>query len=96
MNKRVTKAAVKKAAYDDVMKGQPNKSASVPRWVWHRWDHERDRLRTTRWIGSIPRPTPDYHREGSLAEIEKKEMPGREACSKERPGSDPGLRHSSS
>jgi hypothetical protein len=75
MSKRVTKAAVKKAVYDDVMKGQP-KSASAPRWVWHRWDHERDRLRTTGWIGSIPRPTPDYHREGSIQEIEQRENAG--------------------
>lgn len=75
MSTSITKAAGKRAAYDDAMKGQP-RSASQPNWVWHRWDYERDRLKTTRWIGSIPRPTLDYHREGSIQEIEQKENSG--------------------
>lgn len=76
MSKRGTKAAVKKAAYEETMKAQPKKTASLPRWVRHQWDSEKDCLKTVTWIGCAPRPGPNWHRERSIDEIEARENAG--------------------
>lgn len=77
MAKRVAKAAAKLAAYEDVMKVQPTKpKASKARWINHSWDQKTDSLRTRWEPGFFPRRGPDWHREGSLDEIEQKENAG--------------------
>lgn len=50
MTKKLTKAAAKKAAYDDAMRQQPEaQRQSKPRWVKHVWDEKADTLKTARW-----------------------------------------------
>lgn len=74
MARQTTKAAAKQAAYDDVMKSRPK--ASIPKWVQHSWDDKTDSLRTQSKPGFFPRPSADWHREGSLDEIEQRENAG--------------------
>jgi len=76
MSKRATKAAVKRAPYDEVMAAQPAKSkASKPRWIKHSWDEKTDSLRTQWAPGFFPAKT-GWHREGSIDEIEARENAG--------------------
>ncbi len=76
MSKRATNAAIKKAAYDETMKSQPKANTSKARWVRWSWDPEKDTLKQ-QWIpGFFPRPRIDWHREGSLDEIEARENAG--------------------
>ncbi|CUW93611.1 hypothetical protein AGR2A_Cc70057 [Agrobacterium genomosp. 2 str. CFBP 5494] len=80
MSKRAEKAAEKQAAYDAVMaaKERPStdKSLRRPRWVRYWWDKEKDCLVRRTWIGAVPRPGPDWHREGSIDELEARENAG--------------------
>ena len=80
MSKRATKAAANQAAYDAAMAAKPQKSADKstrrPRWVRYSWDREKDCLMRRTWIGAVPRPGPDWHREGSIDEIEARENAG--------------------
>lgn len=77
MAKRATKAAEKLAAYEDTMRSQPTKTkASAARWMHHSWDAQTDSLRTQWEPGFFPRRGPDWHREGSIDEIEAKENAG--------------------
>lgn len=80
MSKRALKAAATQAAYDEAMAAKPmqsnRKSALRPRWVRYWWDKEKDCLVRRTWIGAVPRPGPDWHREGSLYELEARENAG--------------------
>jgi hypothetical protein len=76
MAKRVTKAAIKKAAYEETMKSQPAKpKRSQARWVKHTWDEKNDRLKTSYWPAAFP-GAKGWHREGSIDEIEQRENAG--------------------
>jgi len=80
MSKRAMKAAATQAAYDEAMAAKPQKSTDKstrrPRWVSYWWDKEKDCLVRRTWIGAVPRPGLDWHREGSIDEIEAKENAG--------------------
>ncbi len=76
MSKRVTKAVAKQAAYEETMKAQPTKKTAAARWIRHSWDETADSLRTQREPGFFPRRGPDWHREGTLEEIEARENAG--------------------
>lgn len=77
MAKRATKAAFKRAAYDEVMKAQPAKAkASRARWIKHSWDEKTDSLRTQWQPGFFPRASQHWYREGSIDEIEQRENAG--------------------
>lgn len=58
MAKRFTKAAIKRAAYEEVMKTQPKMAAkpksSKARWVKHTWCEKTDSLRTHYWPAAFP------------------------------------------
>lgn len=75
MAKRVTKRELKQVAYDETMKSQPAK-ASKARWIKHSWDEKTDSLRTQWEPGFFPRRGPDWHRQGSIDEIEQRENAG--------------------
>jgi len=75
MTKRVAKAAAKQAAYEDTMRSASAK-VSRARWIRHSWDAQTDSLRTEWEPGFFPQRGPDWHREGSLDEIEQKENAG--------------------
>jgi hypothetical protein len=71
------KLAAKRAEYDQAMRQQPEaKRQSKPRWVKHVWDEQTDTLKTSRWPGCFPYPGKNWHREGSLDEIEQRENAG--------------------
>jgi hypothetical protein len=74
MSKRATKAAAKQAAYEEAMKSQPK--APKGKWTFHIWDEKTDSLRTRSIPGFFPRPSADWHREGSLDEIEQRKNAG--------------------
>ncbi|RVP48124.1 hypothetical protein [Sinorhizobium medicae] len=77
MAKRVTKAAIKRAAYYDAMKVQPTKSkTSKARWIQHSWVEKAGRLPTQGQPGFFPRASQHWHREGSIDEIERRENAG--------------------
>lgn len=80
MSKRAMKVAASQAAYDAAMAYKPQKSTDKstrrPRWVRYSWDREKDCLVRRTWIGAVSRPGPDWHREGSIDEIEAKENAG--------------------
>lgn len=77
MNMKLTKTAAKKAAYDDAMRQQPeSKRPSKERWVRHTWCEKTDSLKTQWQPGFFPRCGPEWHREGSLDEIEQRENAG--------------------
>ena len=80
MSKRAMKAAATLAAYDEAMAAKPqkfaDKSTRRPRWVRYSWDSEKDCLVRRTWIGAVARPGPDWHREGSIDEIEARENAG--------------------
>lgn len=71
MAKRATKAAIKKAAYDETMKSQPAKA----RWVKHEWDEKTNSVRTVWLPGCFP-AAKGWNREGSIDEIEARENAG--------------------
>ena len=75
MSKQLTKSAVKKAAYAEVMRTQ-SKHKAKPRWLRHSWDNEKDCLVTRFHPGVWRAPGPDWHREGSIDEIEQRENAG--------------------
>ena len=75
---RVTKTEAKRQAYNAAIRIQPKASnrQANPRWIRHRWSDEQDRL-ISRWMpGAMPRPGLDWHREGSIDEIEQRENAG--------------------
>jgi len=75
---RITKTEAKRQAYNDAIRIQPKASnrQKKPRWVRHTWSDEQERL-LSRWMpGAMSRPGVDWHREGSLDEIEAKENAG--------------------
>lgn len=80
MSKRAEKAAERQAAYDAVMAAKarlsPDRSTRRARWVTYWWDKEKDSLVRRTWIGAVPRPGPNWHREGSIDEIEARENAG--------------------
>ncbi|MDX0164397.1 hypothetical protein GOC43_21325 [Sinorhizobium meliloti] len=76
MTKRATKAAFKRAAYEETMKSQPAKAkASKARWIKHSWDEKTDSLRT-QWVPGFFPAKAGWHREGSIDEIEQRENAG--------------------
>jgi hypothetical protein len=75
MAKRVTKAAIKQAAYDETMKSQSKAKASKARWIKHSWDEKTDSLRTHWAPGFFPAKA-GWHREGSIDEVEARENAG--------------------
>ncbi|MDX1216329.1 hypothetical protein GOL99_12365 [Sinorhizobium medicae] len=76
MTKRATKAAFKRAAYEETMKSQPAKAkASKARWIKHSWDEKTDSLRT-QWVPGFFPAKAGWHREGSIDEIEARENAG--------------------
>lgn len=78
MSRGLKKLAEKKVAYDDAMRQQPpsQNRKSKPRWIRHTWDQKTDSL-VTKWEpGFFPRRNADWHREGSIDEIEQRENAG--------------------
>lgn len=78
MSRQITKTEAKRQLYNDAIRIQPKTSnrQAKPRWIRHTWSEEQERL-LSRWItGAMPRPGLDWHREGSLDEIEAKENAG--------------------
>lgn len=87
MSNRTTKLAAKRAAYEEAMRQQPaardrqqkpsqNRKQSNARWVRHRWSNETDSVKTLRLPACWPDPGKEWHREGSLDEIEQRENAG--------------------
>lgn len=80
MSKRVTKAAIKRAAYDETMAAQTAKAkSSKARWIKYTWDEKSDSLRTQCQPAFFPRASQHWHREGSIDEIEQRENAGQRA-----------------
>lgn len=83
MAKRTTKLDAKRAAYAEAMRQQPsenraqmpsqNRKQSTARWVCHRWSEATDSLKTLLLPACWPDPGHEWHREGTLGEIEQRE-----------------------
>jgi hypothetical protein len=77
MTRGFKKLAAKRAAYEETMASQPTKAkVSRARWIKHTWDEKTDTLRTQWQPGFFPRASQEWHREGSIDEIEQKENAG--------------------
>lgn len=77
MSRGSKKLAAKRAAYEDVMKEQPEaKRTSKARWVKHEWSDAAQKVMTLALPACWPNPGKNWNREGSLDEIEARENAG--------------------
>lgn len=73
---RMTKTDLKQVEYVKAMAAQPKRAKALPRWVRWSWDVENGCARCQWTPGAFRRRGLDWHREGSIDEIEAKENVG--------------------